>query len=144
MINMLSDCDEKSIAAIATCHDKVITSITLEEPCKPRREGDDLAAKGVIVKFVDGTRLDLWDAGQTCCESRYIRTDDHLSDWVGAKFLDVEIVDSVSPMQDDYDWWDVHEIQFLRILTDKGVIVFSSHNEHNGYYGGFSIQAVVK
>ena len=35
----------------------------------------------------------------------------------------------------------MHEVQFLALVTSKGEVVFSSHNEHNGYYGGFSIAA---
>lgn len=38
---------------------------------------------------------------------------------------------------------DVHEVQFLVVHTDKGDLTMSSHNEHNGYYGGFSIEARV-
>jgi hypothetical protein len=33
----------------------------------------------------------------------------------------------------------VHEVQFLRVSTDAGTIVCETHNEHNGYYGGFNV-----
>ena len=35
----------------------------------------------------------------------------------------------------------MHECQSLLIDTSEGVIDFVTHVEHNGYYGGFSIQA---
>ena len=35
---------------------------------------------------------------------------------------------------------DCHEVQFLEVKTSKGSFTMSSHNEHNGYYGGFSIE----
>ena len=39
-------------------------------------------------------------------------------------------------------WGGVHEVQFLNIETSLGIITFETHNEHNGYYGGFYIKAV--
>jgi hypothetical protein len=33
-----------------------------------------------------------------------------------------------------------HEVQFFEIQTDRGVFTLSSHNEHNGYYGGFFLK----
>ena len=36
---------------------------------------------------------------------------------------------------------DVHEIQFLDVKTDKGIFQMANNNEHNGYYGGFLIEA---
>ena len=39
------------------------------------------------------------------------------------------------------EYGDDHEVAFLGIYTTKGVIVCQTHNEHNGYYGGFSLDA---
>ena len=40
--------------------------------------------------------------------------------------------------------YDEHEVQFLEVLTSKGGFTMASHNEHNGYYGGFLIRAAVE
>jgi hypothetical protein len=41
---------------------------------------------------------------------------------------------------DDEDGYEVHETEYCNILTSKGVIQLVCHNEHNGYYGGFSVR----
>lgn len=35
----------------------------------------------------------------------------------------------------------MHEVQFLHVKTSKGSFAVSNHNEHNGYYGGFNVEA---
>lgn len=92
----------------------------------------------VLVEFDEGTVLKLRDDGQSCCESRYVTTDDDLAAYSGAKLIDIELADAPS-VEDEYG--EEHEVQFLRIHTDKGVAVFETHNEHNGYYGGFWIRS---
>ena len=32
---------------------------------------------------------------------------------------------------------EVHETRFVEIVTTKGSVTLTTHNEHNGYYGGF-------
>lgn len=93
------------------------------------------------LKFTDGATLALRDDGQSCCENRYMRTDDDLTAFTGARFRGGEIKDA--PDQDD-GHGDVHEVQFLEIQTDRGVFTMASHNEHNGHYGGFSIKASIE
>ena len=66
-----------------------------------------------------------------------MRTDDNLEDFVGAKLLGAEIKEA--PNEPDKD--GEHEVEFLEVQTDRGVFTMASHNEHNGYYGGFSIRA---
>ena len=85
----------------------------------------------------DGSRLMLIDLNKSCCEHRYMRTDDDLKDYIGAKLLRVEIRYAPSTLVDGEE----HEVAFLAVQTDRGEFVVSSHNEHNGYYGGFYIQA---
>jgi hypothetical protein len=87
--------------------------------------------------FTDGTKIKFFDDGQSCCESRYMRTDDDLARFKGATFVDAELRDS--PTQTD-QWGDEHEIQFLVVNTSAGAITVSNHNEHNGYYGGFALK----
>ena len=66
-----------------------------------------------------------------------MQTDDILTDFLGSKFLGVTIKYAPNIVSDDE--WIEHEVQFLEILTSKGSITLSTHNEHNGYYGGFNI-----
>ena len=96
-----------------------------------------LADNVLRIGLDDGSVLSLQDDGQSCCEARYMRTDDDLSSFVGATLIDVELADA-PPVEGDYD---VHEVQFLNVKTSKGVLALSNHNEHNGYYGGFAITA---
>lgn len=91
-------------------------------------------------EFEDGSRLTLWDDGQSCCESRYMQTDDDLPYYAGAKFLNAEVRDG-GVREDENGYEALHEIQFLVITTDRGTFSMASHNEHNGYYGGFDIRA---
>jgi hypothetical protein len=91
------------------------------------------------MRFEDGTGVGFYDAGQSCCEHRYMRTDDDLSHFVGATFTGAEIKDAPSPRKEG-DWDSEHEVQFLEIHTDRGSFTMASHNEHNGYYGGFELR----
>jgi len=92
------------------------------------------------IVFSDGTRMMVFDDGQQCCETRYMRTDDNLNDFANSKLISVDISASVSHNE---EYSIVHEIQFMRIHTSKGIITFSNHNENNsGYYCGFEIAAI--
>lgn len=91
-------------------------------------------------KFTDGTALKVSDLGQSCCEDRYMRTDDDLKSFIGAQLLGGEIKDA----PDGESEYGDHEIQFLEIQTSSGVFTMASHNEHNGYYGGFCIEAAAE
>ena len=86
-------------------------------------------------EFTDGSKISMWDDGQSCCENRYMRTDDSLSDYVGGILEDAELRDA----PDGEDNGETHEVQFLVIKTSQGQFTLSNHNEHNGYYGGFAI-----
>ena len=98
-----------------------------------------LADDSLQFEFDDGSKMRLVDNGQSCCESRYMRTDDDIASFVGSVLIDAEIADA--PDVGGEDEYGCHEVQFLRVNTSKGTLVMSSHNEHNGYYGGFSIEA---
>jgi hypothetical protein len=87
----------------------------------------------------ESKKLKLWDNGQSCCENRYMTTDEKdLDYYIGATLIDVEVRDAETQNESGYD---IHEIQFLTLITNRGNITFSNHNEHNGYYGGFSVAA---
>jgi hypothetical protein len=96
----------------------------------------ELSEEKLSIALSDGSRVELFDDGQSCCESRYMRTDDSLSDFVGAELRGAEVREAANLA---HEWGD-HEVQFLLVQTDKGDLTISAHNEHNGYYGGFSIR----
>lgn len=102
---------------------KVISSLSLQ---------DDI----LTIRFADGTGVEIFDDKQNCCEHRYMHTDDDLSGVKGGVLYDIELRDVVYDEND----CEAHEIQFLVVKTSEGEVVVSSHNEHNGYYGGFSIE----
>lgn len=85
--------------------------------------------------FTDGAMVKLFDCRQSCCEKRYMTTDDDLAYYVGSVLMDAEIANAP-------DEFGVHDVQFLKVKTSLGVFTMESHNEHNGYYGGFSITCV--
>ncbi len=88
--------------------------------------------------FDDGSKITLFDDGQNCCETRYMRTDDNLEEFIDATLLGAEIKEA-SDLEDERG--EPHEVQFLEVKTNRGVFTMASHNEHNGYYGGFLIKA---
>ncbi len=80
----------------------------------------------------------MFDGGQDCCEHRYMHSDDDIQSFVGGTLIDAEIRE-VPNREDGYG--DVHEVQFLIVTTSKGAFTIETHNEHNGYYGGFWVVA---
>lgn len=93
---------------------------------------------GIAITLEDGTTKTIYDGGQSCCEHRYWVVDDDLNHYIGADYLGWELAD----WETEDESYDVHEIQFLNIKTSVGDINIASHNEHNGYYGGFSIREI--
>lgn len=92
----------------------------------------------LYVGFKDGTGLRLADEGQSCCESRYMTTDDDLESFVGKEVRGYDLREGPT-VTGEYE--DEHEVQFLIVQTTEGNITLETHNEHNGYYGGFWIDA---
>jgi len=122
MLKMLGG-NSESVSAITSVLNKKIDRVYV---------GDD---DSLHFEFECGTKFKIFDDVQSCCESRYMRTDDDLKEFSGSIFLSAELKYAPSI---ECEYGD-HEIQFLEIKTDKGSFVCSSHNEHNGYYGGFGI-----
>lgn len=91
----------------------------------------------LVLTFDDGSVLALGDCARHCCERRWLSCDDDLDSFTGRRLVSVEIRD-VDNGQGDYP----HEIAFVVVLFDDGnAITLCTHNEHNGYYGGFSLRA---
>ena len=84
-------------------------------------------------------RSALISAANTHRAKRRTRTGDGLFESVGAKLPDAEIKDAPSSQAG----YEEHDVQFLEIATDRGVFTMSRHNEHDGYYRGFDICAIV-
>jgi len=125
MIQQLSG-NRGTVDAWKAAKGKVIKSIEV---------GDDR----FVIQFKGGSILRGFDCAQSCCESRYLRTDDNLSAFVGAKLLDMEMRNAPNLA---YGSDAVHEVQFWEIKTSNGPCTISSHNEHNGYYSGILIELV--
>ena len=92
----------------------------------------------LMIGLEGGTTLVLFDDGQSCCEYRYMHTDDPLGDFVGSQFRGAEVRDG--PTEAD-EWGESKESQFLIVHTSSGDFTVVNYNEHNGYYGGFWIVA---
>jgi WD40 repeat protein len=82
-----------------------------------------------------GKTIKIWDNGQSCCEHRYMTTDDDVQSLVGHELRRIET--KAGP--DIADEYGEHEQVFVEVGTDKGFITIVNHNEHNGYYGGFGL-----
>ena len=116
--------NEDTVNAVTSSLGKVIDAVYLSD-------------NRLVFQFGDNTKLIMYDNGQSCCETRYMRTDDDLTEYYGATLLDFELK-SAPNMADEYG---DHEVQFLDVKTSNGVFQMANHNEHNGYYGGFWIVA---
>lgn len=86
--------------------------------------------------FEGGKTISIWDNGQSCCESRYMTTDDDIQSLVGGKLLHIMTKNGPDTGDGDYEY---HEQVFVEVATDKGLITLVNHNVHNGYYGGFGL-----
>lgn len=135
MIRMLSEEGSgETSTAVKHAIGKRITSAVLDKRADVLRLG-----------LEDGTTLSLWDGGQSCCEQRYMHTDDDLESFVGSRILSVQTLEAPDVEDPDDKYHDTfHEITFLNVITDGGTLVCSTHNIHNGYYGGFFICASLK
>lgn len=83
----------------------------------------------------NGKNIELWDDAQSCCENRWITCDDDLGKIVGGTLTRVEVKEGPS----DESSGDVHEQLFIEIGTNECFVTICTHNEHNGYYGGFGL-----
>lgn len=96
-------------------------------------DGDQL-----LINFTTGHTLRLSDDGQSCCEHRYMNTDDDLSYYIGSRLTGFRVQEGAD---DEGEYGDVTESMFLLIDTTKGTFTIANYNSHNGYYGGISVRA---
>jgi len=128
---------EASVAAYQAALGKRIVCVAM---IIAEAQDDEEGRSALRIEFTGGTRLTLSDAGQNCCERRYMSTDDDLSMFVGATFTGIAIRD-ITRADDESDDCYEHETQFMIVTTSWGSFTCCSHNEHNGYYGGIYISA---
>ena len=95
----------------------------------------EITDERLTLGFDDGKKIQVWDNGQSCCEARYMTTDDDVQSLVGGELRRIEAKDGPEEEGD----YDVHEQVFVEVGTDQGFITIANHNEHNGYYGGFGL-----
>jgi hypothetical protein len=124
LLNYLSG-NEETVAAYQATLGKTIERVWMEE-------GDPGLLRFL---FTDGTGAQVFDDGRSCCETRYMTTDDNLGDFAGATFLGI-VLRKGPDIEGDYS---DHEQQFLLVNTSLGTFTMVTHNEHNGYYGGFAV-----
>jgi hypothetical protein len=98
-----------------------------------KQQGDELR-----LTFEDGVTIRIFDNGQSCCESRYMRTDDDLSTLVGKTLVAID-ANEAKAVSNTGDYGDMEEATFLDVKTQDGLVSFSFHVDHNGYYGGFGL-----
>jgi hypothetical protein len=103
----------------------------------------DYDDEAILINFDDGSRLKISDEGQSCCENRYLTCDDDLTGHEGARLL--YIGPGIGPMPEDSEEEDslnhnIHDVMFVKVQTTKGSFTLCTHNEHNGYYGGFQLE----
>jgi len=117
--------NEETAAAVTASLGKTITGLQCQD-------------EALSVTFSDQSVLRVADGGQSCCEYRYMVCDDPLDQFVGATLQAIEVREAPDLTDEESD---VHEVQFLVLVTDRGNVTCSNHNEHNGYYGGFWMEA---
>jgi hypothetical protein len=97
-----------------------------------------LANDRLYLYLAHGVQLIISDNAQSCCERRYMVCDDNVQDLVGSMLKDIELRDGGKEETGNEN--DLHETSFVHVITDTGSVVLCTHNEHNGYYGGFGIE----
>jgi hypothetical protein len=90
----------------------------------------------LYIDFEDGTKIRIYDDGQSCCEYRHMTCDDNPEVLIGGTWVAAQVQDG--PYEKG-EYGDTHEQRFLIVQTSKGTITIANHNEHNGYYGGFGL-----
>lgn len=128
IIQMLGGAHEETARAVQNALGKRIAYVMLHEDI-------------LLLMFADGTALRFWDGGQSCCESRWMTCDDapEFDRYIGSTFIGADIAEGGESTDEASSY--ANETQFLNVRTTKGVIQAVTHNSHNGYYGGFLVQA---
>lgn len=89
----------------------------------------------IFISFEGKPIVKVYDDGQSCCESRYISTDDDPLELSGQTLVAINVKDA----PDGEHEYGSHGRKFVEIQGNKSSVTFVTHNEHNGYYGGFGL-----
>jgi hypothetical protein len=89
---------------------------------------------GLKLTFEDGTQATIRDDAQYCCESRWVTTDDSVEVLIGGRFLSLTEDYAHTCNEDEED-----DQMFVKVEASTGFVTLCTHNEHNGYYGGFNV-----
>jgi len=135
--------NENTIKSLQSATGKQIAGVYVDETGNKWKDPEDGC---LVVYFTDGDKLEIYDAGRSCCESRWMHTDDDLDIHAGETFLGVWIngEDVLDEKKDNEDYYNdyPHQVQFLQFRSTRGTSTIETHNQHNGYYGGFWVMAV--
>lgn len=103
--------------------------------------GASFSGEELRITFDDAVTISISDNGQSCCEERYMVCNDNVRSIIGNFLTKIEVksLDKGGYDEDKRGDYQVHEICFLDIQTDKSLISINTHNIHNGYYSGFDI-----
>ncbi len=125
------------------------TELTQQNGLLPKRtltqvafEMNDEDATALVFTFDNGWSLVLSDDGQNCCEHRFMSSDDDLESLVGSQLVSISLREVTETL--DGKWESCHEQAFVVIQTTKASMTLVTHNEHNGYYGGFGLQMKIR
>ena len=104
--------------------------------------GHEIGREGLEIVLESGWGLVFADvAWQSCCESRYMHTDDNLETLVGETLREIYVGEGGT--QQEEEWRDCKEFQFLHICTFTDAVVVGAYNEHNGYYSGLDLAVTI-
>lgn len=92
----------------------------------------------LFIETNESEEFEIFDDGQSCCERRYLKCDDEMSNIIGGKILSIE--EKIGPSSSDDEGYTYYDQVFIEVKTDKGFINLNMHNEHNGFYGCFSLR----
>lgn len=101
---------------------------------------DDWTEDSLVFELANGFDFRLYDGGQSCCESRYMNTDDDLNYFVGSTLMDIRMASGPS---EPGTYGDALDSEFLIVKTSLGEFTVVNYNNHNGYYGGFWVKVGV-
>ena len=93
----------------------------------------DGSLEGYSIFLENGSRIDFGISNfQSCCEDwGTIDSPDNISDYNGAKLLEVNCIDATSFNVTE----DLGNVAFISVMTSKGLFQMAAYNNHNGYYG---------
>lgn len=95
----------------------------------------ELDENKLTLYFRDGDPVSVSDKRNAVSERRFITCDDDLRSFVGSRLLSISIKYGPTFAMSKGD----SETAFVEVLTTSGAITLTTHNEHNGFYGGFDL-----